>query len=342
VIAVVKADAYGHGAVPVVRALLEAGCRRFAVLHVEEACELRDAGIEAPILVLAGVDGAAELAVERRLTPVIHHATELALLAAAARASGSPLPIHVEVDTGMGRMGAAPRDAEALLVAAAEAPGLELEGVFTHLARADEPDITPSLAQLASFRRLLTAARARGVAPALVHVANSAGLLAGKPLLEALPEVNAVRPGLMLYGVRPAPHLDAALRPVLTLCTRVASVRSLAAGDPVGYASLWRAEWPTRVATLRVGYADGVPVAASNRGEVLIGGHRHPIVGRVSMDYLSVEVGDAPVARGDEAIVFGAGEQGELPVEEAAAAAHTIAYELLVRVGARVPRVYTG
>jgi len=333
--AVVKADAYGHGAAGVARVLIAAGCERLAVVSVEEGLELRGAGIELPILVLGGVGAAPEQAVEARLTPVVHHAAQRQRLSAAARLAGVRVPVQVEVDTGMRRMGVAPDAAGQLLAEVAEDASLELEGVFTHLARADEPDLGPSLEQLAEFRRVLDAARSRGIAPPWVHFANSAGILAGKPLFEALPEANAARPGLMLYGVCPAKHLSAELRPVMTLRTRVVQLRELRAGDAVGYSAKFRAESATRVATLGIGYADGVPVAASNRGQVLIAGRRHPIVGRVSMDYISVDVGETPVGIGDEAIVLGDG----LRVEEAAAAAGTIPYELLVRVGRRVPRV---
>jgi alanine racemase len=319
IIAVVKADAYGHGAAPVARTLAEAGCERLAVLSVEEGCELREAGLEPPILVLGGVHGDCELALERGLTPVLHHAGHLERVAKLARRRGERVSVHVEVDTGMRRMGVPPGEAEALLARVAAEPALWLEGVYTHLARADEPELAPSFEQLAAFRRVLLAARARGIAPPLVHCANSPGLLVGRRLFEALPEANAVRPGLMLYGVLPAPHLEARLRPAMTLRTGVAHVRRLRAGEAVGYAALFRAQQPTRVATLPLGYADGVPVAASNRGSVMIDG-------RI----------------GDEAILFGEGAAGRLPVEEAAEAAHTISYELLVRVGTRVPRVVEG
>jgi alanine racemase len=341
-IAVVKADAYGHGAVPVARALAEAGCPQLAVVTLAEGCELRAAGIELPLLVLGGVAEGPERAVAERLTPVIDGAAELAVLARAARAANTRVAVHVEVDTGMRRMGVPAAEAEELLAQVCAEPALELEGVYTHFARADEPDLGPTLEQLRSFQRVLAGARARGVAPRLVHCANSAGLLAGKPVFDALPEANAVRPGLMLYGVRPAPHQPGELRPAMTLRARVAAVRTLAAGDAVGYGAAYRAARPTRVATLRVGYADGVPVAASDRGSVWLAGRRHPVVGRVSMDFVGVEIGDTEVAVGDEAILFGEGPEGGLPVEEVAAAAGTISYELLVRVGSRVPRVYEG
>jgi alanine racemase len=338
-IAVVKAEAYGHGAVPVARALAAAGCRRFAVATVEEGCALREAGVAAPILVLGGAHGEAELAREARLAPVVHHAGQLAALRA-RHASDPPLAVQVEVDTGMRRMGAPPEDAVALLEAVAAEPSLRLEGVFTHLARADETELAPSLEQLARMRAVLAEAHARGIAPGLVHFANSAALLAGKALADALPEAAAVRPGLMLYGVNPAPWLEARLRPAMALRTRVVQLRAVRAGEAVGYAALWRAPTATRIATLAAGYADGVPVSATGRGSALIRGRRHPFAGRVSMDFVCVDVGDAPVALGDEALLFGESAQGSLPVDEAAAAAGTLAYELLVRVGPRVPRVY--
>jgi alanine racemase len=340
VIAVVKADAYGHGARAVVRALRDAGCPRFATVTLEEAAVLRDDGAGEPILVLGGIHGPEEAAAAaaRRLTPVLHHARQLPWLAAAGRASDAPLPVHVEVDTGMRRMGVPPDEAVTLLEAVMREPALALDGVYTHLARADEPDLEPSLEQLRRFREILGEARRRGVEPGIVHFANSAGLLA-TPLAAALPEAAAVRPVLMLYGVRPAPHLQGALRPVMTLRTRVVQVRRVSKGEAVGYAATFRAPRDTRVATLPLGYADGVPVAASNRGHVLLRGRRLPIAGRVSMDYVGVDVGDAPVEPGDEAVLFGAGGDGALPVEDAARAAETIGYELLVRVGRRVPRV---
>jgi alanine racemase len=348
VIAVVKADAYGHGAVPLSRVLLDAGCASLAVASVAEAAELREAHIGSAILVLAGIldEQEAELAVSLGLTPVLHHRESLRLAAAAARRAGTRLPVHVELDTGMRRMGVPADEAAGFLAAVAEEPALELAGAFTHLACADEPNPAFSLEQLARFRSLLRAAREQGVQPGVVHAANSAGLLAGKVLSDALPEATAVRPGLMLYGASSAAHLETAetgetrLRPVMTLRARVVHVREIAAGESVGYGATFRAARRTRIATLPLGYEDGVACAAGNRGGVWLRGARRPIVGRVSMDYVSVDVGDAPVQLGDQAVFFGQGEDGGIPIEEAAREANTIPYELLVRVGRRVPRTY--
>jgi len=317
VIAVVKADAYGHGAVPIARELAAAGCRRLAVASLEEAVALREAGVALPILVLGGVQAGADEALARGLTPVVHHRGQLEAVTRAARARGARWGVQVEIDTGMRRMGVAPEEAAALLEAVAREGALALEGVFTHFARADEIDLTPSLEQLSVLRGVLAQARARGVEPGLVHAAQSAALLAGGELDAALPGAGAVRTGLILYGVRPAAHLGSGLAPAMTLARR-----------------------PTRVATLALGYADGLPISASNRGQVWLRGRLLPLVGRVSMDFVGVDASDAAVEIGDEAIVFGVTPGGALPIEALARAAQTLPYELLVRLGARVPRVY--
>jgi alanine racemase len=339
VIAVVKADAYGHGAPEVARRLSGAGCRSFAVAVPSEAAQLRRAGVDAELLLLGGVNGLAEAraALALRTVPVLHGDAQLAWVAEAARALDVRSAVHVEVDTGMRRLGVPAADAVSFLERVAASGPLALEGVSTHFARADEPDPAPTRMQLDVFRRVLSAARGRGVRLGRVHVANSAGLLAARTWGEEVLEGDAVRPGLALYGVPPAPHLaDADLRPVMTLETRVAAVRPIAGGEGVGYGHDWHAPRSGWVATLPIGYADGVPWAGARRGAVSIGGVRRPLAGRVSMDCLTVWLGDEPVAIGQEAIVFGT--QPGTDVGTWAEAAGTIPYELLVRVGARVAR----
>jgi len=352
VIAVVKADGYGHGAVEVARTLALSGCRRLAVVSVDEACELREAGLSGSILVLGGVHSPREagLAAEFGLTPVLHDRGGLERVAAAAAHVRRALPVQVEVDTGMRRMGVAREDALDFLADVAAEPAVDLEGVFTHLACAEDPSPDVSLGQLSDFRALLAALHGRGVDPGLVHAANSAGLLAGKLLADALPEAGAVRPGLMLYGACPADHFADArrLRPAMSVRARVVTLRAVLAGEAVGYGRSWRATRDTKVATLAIGYEDGVLRSLTGRGAVWLAGARRPIVGRVSMDYISVDVGDAPVELGDEAVFFGPAPGGEgglpatdwpgIPVEEQAAAAGTLAYELLVGVGRRLTR----
>jgi alanine racemase len=346
-IAVVKADAYGHGAVSVAKTLVEAGCRQLAVVSVEEAVILRDAGLAAPsILVLSGVRSSveAEEVARRRLTPVLHDDETRALVAEASRSLDAPIAVQVEVDTGMSRMGVPSGRAVDFLAQVAVSPELDLEGVFTHFSRADEIDLEPCFEQLSVFRTILESAHERGARPSSIHVANSAGLLAGKPILDALPEATAVRPGLMLYGVRPAPQFDFPLQAVMCLQTRVVRLQDAVPGQPVGYGASYRANAKTQIATLPLGYADGVPCASSGRGQVWIDGERYPIVGRVSMDYIGVDVGPSGRARrvglGQRAVIFGnAGREAcGIAVEEAASWAGTIPYEPLTRVGQRVPR----
>jgi alanine racemase len=279
----------------------------------------------------------------------------------AAQGVGRPLAVHVEVDTGMSRMGVLPEAAPGVLAEIAHDPALVLEGVYSHFACADDPSPESALAQIAVFRRVLAAAGDRGVRAPIVHVANSAALQADAGLAAALPEANAVRPGLLLYGARTASHQDRVqrLQPVMSVRTRVVAVRDVAAGTTVGYDATYRTPRATRIATLPIGYADGVLRSLSNRGAVWLAGAVRPIVGRVSMDYVTVDVGDAGVVPGDEATYIGRPSAGQgahaaaarrpapvpgfgdgpgIAVEEQASAAGTLAYELLVRVGERLPR----
>ena len=344
VVAVVKADAYGHGAVPVARRLVAAGCTRLAVATVSEAAELRAAAVRVPLLLLGGIHDAAEAddAAALELTPAVQHAGHVPLLARAARERGHPLSVELEVDSGMARMGVPPEDVAALATSIAREEALALDGLYTHLACADEVDLASTRRQLELFGEVLSGLRARALLPPRVHVANSAALLATPELAAAMPpEVNAVRPGVMLYGVQPSPSRAgvAELRPVMSLLTRVANVRHVRRGEPVGYGATFRAKQRGRVATLPIGYADGVPWSLGNRGHVLLRGRKVRIAGRVSMDLLTLDVGELPVEIGDPVLVFGSAEGERLPVEELAEAAGTIPYELLVRVGRRVPRV---
>jgi alanine racemase len=313
------------------------------VFNVAEGVALREAGIGLPVLVLGGVQSPseAEEAVARDLTPVVHHAGHVEWLSAVARAGGEPVVVQVEVDSGMRRMGVPPEEALELFETIGSAGPLQLQGVYSHFARADERDPAPSLAQVEIFQGVLSAARASGIAPEIVHMANSAALLSGSSLVAALPEANAVRPGLLLYGVRSSEHDTDRLEPAMTLRSRVVDLRRVRRGESVGYAAIHRARRDTTIATVAVGYADGIPFSLSDRGSVLIGGKSHPMVGRVSMDLTTVDIGDSAVRIGDEVILFGADDSGAvLPVEAVAAEAGTIAYELLAGVGPRVPREY--
>lgn len=350
VIPVVKADAYGHGAVAVARCLESEGCRRQAVVTAEEGAALREAGIQGQILVMGGLGDAREsrLAAVHGLCPVIHHPESLAWAREASASREEPLEVHLEVDTGMRRMGIEHERAAELAGEIAGTRELRWTGTYTHFASADSADTSASLEQIRLFRGVLKQMRERGLDPGLVHAANSSALLAGGELLEALPEAAAVRPGLMLYGACSAPHedLERRLQPVMCVQTRVVAVRRLRAGDAVGYGSTWRAEGPVRVAILALGYADGVMRSLSNRGEAWLAGARRPVVGRVSMDSMAVAVTEPSpeIAVGDLATFFGKPPEGGagIRVEEQAEAAGTLAYELLIRVGGRVPRTFVG
>jgi alanine racemase len=367
VIAVVKADAYGHGAEQVARALLQEGVGRLAVVSVAEGAKLRRAGIMAPILLMGGLDDAAlaSRAVKWGLTPVLHDVRGLELARRFAR-TDSPLSVEVEVDTGMRRMGVPRERAPAFLAQLRATPQLVLSGLFSHLACADAIDPEPARAQWALLAEVVDDHVARGGFRPSVHMANSAGLLR-LPDLEGKGArdsdlggggewgcglvTQAVRPGLMLYGVSPfigpgavlgrgAEALD--LEPVMTLAARVVATRRVARGESVGYGGTWRAARATTVATLPLGYADGIPrAAATGGGRVFLAGALRSIVGRASMDYIGVDVGDAAVEVGDVATVFGRTPEGvRVPVEDFASGAGTLGYEILVGIGARVPRHY--
>jgi alanine racemase len=343
-IAVVKADGYGHGAVGVARELLAAGADRLAVVTADEASELRSAGLAAPLLVLGGPRDASEAdqILAARSSAVLHHEEGACQMAEAARRAGRTSSVQIEVDTGMRRLGVPEAEAIAFAERVTADGALALEGVFTHFACADDPDPAQALDQCRRFRSVLVGLEERGIRGLQVHAANSAGLLSAK-IDAGLPEATAVRPGLMLYGVQPAPHLGAGeLAPVMSLRAPVLRVHRVAAGDSVGYGASWTAKSSTRVATLGLGYADGLAWTAADRVSVWLAGERRSIVGRVSMDSVGVEVGDADVAIGDEAVLFGAAPDGSVPqrVEEAAAAAGTLHYEVLVRVGSRVRREF--
>lgn len=320
VFAVVKADAYGHGMVPVAHALVDAGVDGFAVALVEEGLALRGAGIDAPVIVLNGLYGDAHAeVVEAGLTPVVYD------LADAERFAALGAGVHVKVDTGMTRLGV--RDIAAFLERAGE---LRIDGLMTHLSSASS-DADATNEQLDVFERAVGLVRARGHAP-ILHAANSAATL-----LHPRARYDLVRAGVSLYGVRPSVASEHDLRPVMRLVTSIARVETVPAGSSVGYGGTWTAPRESRIATLAIGYGDGYPRALSNRGEVVVRGRRCPVVGRVSMDLTGVDVTEvAGCARGDEVVALGP----ELRAEEVARAADTIAYDVLCSIARRVPRVY--
>ena len=327
--AVVKADGYGHGAEAIARAALASGATWLGVATPQEALDLCEAGVGGRLLIFGPVadDWVAPLAAAACSLSVIDRASAAAI----QRVSGQVRPhVHIKVDTGMTRLGVAVDELESLF-GAIDPARIVVEGLYTHLACADEPDPAPTRAQLAAFARAARIVLAR-FSSVLCHAAASAGAL-------AWPEaaLYLVRIGIAMYGVPPAAHLAVpTLRPAMTLSSRVVRTRRVAAGTPVSYGATYRPPRATTIATVPLGYGDGYPRALSNAGQMVIGGRRFPIAGRVCMDFTMLDVGDAGVREGDEVVAFGAG----LPAAEVAGAAGTIAYELFCRVSPRVPRVY--
>ena len=334
---VVKADAYGHGAVAVARRANREGVDRFGVGNVDEALELRAAGVRGRILVLGTiVDHEAPEAVRHRIELGVHTAERCQRLEALAGELGTRVRVHLNVDTGMGRLGVQPARALELLEQIARSPGLELAGTMTHLASDRGAQDPEARAQLECFRRFLDDARRAGLDPVAPHVGNSAAVFTGLD-----PQFEAVRPGIAVYGILPRGRAAATdLEPVLALRTQVVFFKDLPAGSPVGYGSTWRARRPSRIATLPIGYSDGAPWRLGNRGEVLVRGRRAPIVGRVSMDYTTVDVTDVPGLEVGDAVTLIGEDGGEvIRAEDVASAAGTIAYEITCSIGRRVRRV---
>ena len=338
--AVVKAYGYGHGPVRVAEAALSGGATWLGVALVEEGAALRRAGITEPVLVLSEpAPGAWETVVAASLTPAVYTQAGVEAAAKAVATHGDePLAVHVKVDTGMHRVGAAPDDAVAIAELVARTPELRLDGVWTHFAIADEPDDPFTTEQLGRLLAVAERLRAAGVDPGMLHACNSAGAI-------AWPEarLDLVRCGVALYGLAPAPVLEGALplRPAMSVKARVSHVKSVDAGERASYGLRYRFAQRAMVATVPVGYADGVPRGLSAAGgEVLLGGKRRPIAGTITMDQLLVDCGDDSVAPGDEVVLIG--EQGgeSITAWDWGLLLDTIGYEVVCGIGPRVPRVY--
>jgi alanine racemase len=340
VMVAVKADGYGHGLVPSARAALAGGASWLGVAFLEEALALRDAGIDAPLLAWLFTPGEGlARAVERDVDLSASAPWALAEITAAVRETGRRARVHLKVDTGLSRGGAPAWEWADLLEAAAKAQAadeIEIVGVWSHLACSDDPDHPANSQQVAAFGDALDAAARRGVVPLVRHLANSGGTL-------SLPETHfdLVRPGIAVYGLPPGPaaRMDG-LTPAMTLRTSVALTKRVPAGTAVSYGHAYRTRSDTTLALVPLGYADGVPRGATNVAEVWVAGRRRRVAGRVCMDQFVVDVGDDDVRPGDEVVLFGPGHGGEPTAEDWAAALGTIGYEIVTRVGARVPRTY--
>jgi alanine racemase len=339
---VVKADAYGHGAVTVARTLAAEGCGYFGVATLDEARELRDAGIGGRIILQAGffAEQAREI-VDLDVAPFVFDPSLIAPLDSAAEAAGRrDYPIHLKIDSGATRLGIIPDDLPAAIDSLQSARALRLEGVCTLLANAGDPSSPITDAQLSVFRDALKTIEAAGLHPPIVHVANSAALV-----LREDSHYNLARPGLAIYGLPPvaAVRERVELRPVMTFKTRVMQTKRVPAGSGVGYGHTFIAPRETLIGVLPVGYADGYRRGLQHGGEVLVRGHRTAVVGAVSMDLTTVDLTDVPgAAVGDEVILWGGVGEAMISVNDVARLAQTISYEMLCTVGRRVPRITRG
>lgn len=339
VFAVVKANAYGHGAVPVARAALEAGASRLAVHRLIEAVELRQAGIDAPILVMGYTPpNGAEMAARWRLTPSLITLEFAQALSHHARALGIRLPVHVKVDTGMGRFGLLPAEVLEFIRSLHELPGIHVEGLFTHFSTADASNPTQTLAQFELFTQVISQLDQNGLRPPIVHAANSAAAM-------QYPQAHfqAVRIGIAMYGLRPSLEWDPPfeISPALTLKSLVTRLRELPAGSGIGYGRTFITTHSTRVALVPVGYGDGYHRSLSNKGVVLVGGQRAPILGRVSMDQIVVDVSHIPdVELDDEVVLVGSQGNERISAEEVGELEGTLNYEVTTALLPRVVRLY--
>jgi alanine racemase len=337
-LAVLKSDAYGHGAVICARKLVELGVSMIGVGDSREALELRAAGIDAPILILGAiVEGEMREVVENGIASCIHSAQRAQRLSQVARSLGRRARVHLKVDTGMGRLGVRPEIARELAGTIARDPWLELEGVCSHYGSAASPVPFHTAEQVSSFVRLVEEIRSDGIRPPLVHSSNSAAVFS--TLSE---HFTMVRVGLALFGLNPGnlPVGESPVKPILSLRTQVVFLKDLPAGSPVGYNRTHVTKRATRIAILPFGYSDGYPYALSNRAYVLVRGERAPVVGAVSMDYTTIDVTDVrDVAVGEEVTVIGSSGKRRIAVEDLARAIGTIPYEIPSRLGRRVARV---
>ena len=345
VMAVVKADGYGHGMLPCARAALDGGAQWLGVAFLDEALALRAGGIEAPVLAwLLGPGEEIAVAIGAGVDISVSAQWGLEEAAAAATAAGRPARVHLKVDTGLGRAGATVTEWPVLVEAAAKhvADGtVDVVALWSHLAYADAPGHPTIARQVTAFGEALEVAERAGVRAQLRHLANSAATL-------VLPQTHydVVRPGVSVYGLSPGPEVGTAaslgLRPAMRLTAEVALAKRVPPGQGVSYAHRYTTDRETTLALVPLGYADGIPRHATNVGPVQIGGNRFSVSGTVCMDQFVVDVGDLPVTAGDAVVLFGPGDDGEPTAEDWAAAVGTINYEIVTRIGGRVPRRYVG
>lgn len=339
ILAVIKADAYGHGAIPVAKYLVTQGVSHFAVATLSEGLTLRQYGITESIVIM----GALLLeefreAIAHQLTPIVYSLDHASQLRTLARAQAAPLPVHLKVDTGMGRLGLSVEDTFTLLQNHDLLQCLKIEGIMSHLSDSDNTDHTFTHEQIHTFETILKAFHAHHLKVPFQHIANSSGIL-----IHPSSHFTMVRPGIMLYGYHTLPptHPPLDLKPVLSLTSHIVQVRSLPTGQSVSYNRTFTTARPSRIAVLPIGYADGLNRLLSNKGTVLIQGHYAPIVGRVCMDMTMVDITDCGnVVVGEEAVLMGRQGQATITAADLARSLDTIPYEILCSIGPRVQRTY--
>lgn len=337
VMAILKADGYGHGAVAAARAAIAGGASWLGVANVQEGAELRAAGLTAPILILScGLPHQAAEVVEQDLAQTLTSEEMATALSQAAVAAGREISAHIKVDTGMGRLGVWPHEVLSFAQLVSALPGLRIEGVYSHLATADHDDTAYALGQAQRFQEVVAELDAHGIRPPLRHLANSAATV-------CFPEMrlDMVRAGLLIYGLNPLCRelTEMRLAAALTWRSRIVCVKRVPTGHPLSYNGLYVTERPTRVATVPVGYADGFPRALSNVGRVLIGGRRCPVVGAVCMDQMLVDLGDMEAKAGDEVVLIGEQMGEQITANDLADAQRTVVHEIVARLGKRLPRI---
>jgi len=339
ILAMVKANGYGHGVVAIAQTLGSVGGDAFGVATLEEGIELRRAGIRVPILVLAGAYGEQlEQFLSYDLTPVIHEIASAQMLEAAAKRRGKELNVHLKIDTGMGRLGLLAAESDSWIPELKKCSALKLEGVFSHFSHAESVEGDYTRQQLDIFQRVINVLRTEGLAPQLVHFANSAATI-------TLPAAyfDMVRPGIMLYGIYPSPAMtnQIVLKPVLSWKTKILQLKKVPPGTSISYGQTFVTNRESMIGTLPVGYADGYQRLLSNRGQVLVDGQRAPVVGRVCMDLTMIDVTDIrKVQQGDEVVLLGRQGNTEISADEMAVWANTISYEILTSISSRVPRIH--
>jgi alanine racemase len=338
--AVVKANGYGHGAVPVARAALDAGASWLGVALVEEGIELRDAGITARILVLTEFPpGSEKEALKAGLTPTLYTEEGLHRLAEAAGSVGTPVSVHVKVDTGMHRVGIREADVPSL-VSRVQGAGLNVEGLWTHFAKSEDLDDLFTEEQLHRFHRVVDRLVVDAGVPSILHAANSAAAMWRQES-----RLSMVRVGLAMYGLSPNPSIPAeaaGLRPAMSWRSAVSLVKRVPAGEGISYGLRYAPERDSTIATVPVGYADGYSRLLSTKGEVVIRGRRYRVAGTVTMDQIMVDCGDDPVEAGDDVALIGRQGRAEVTADEVAAWMGTISYEVVCGISERVPREYVG